>query len=295
MHYFKRNIGDYHKKAGRLSMLEHGAYTLLLDACYDRERFPTRDEAIDWTWARSPEEVAAVEFVLSKFFTLEDGRYVQTRIAEEVEAYHQIALKNKAIAEKREADKRTKRETSSTKRAAESTKRERPVNDSAPNQEPLTTNQEPVDQKPLSPTAPATGAEKPARKKSAKFDPLTARPANITATAWADFCAHRQKKSALTEKACELIANKLAAHHDPEAVLYRSIENGWTGIFPEQVTHETSPGTRGTGRLSAVDAVRQAIAARSVAEAEQDLAGQALAEDGGAVRPALDGEFRRVG
>jgi len=29
MHYFKRNIGDYHKKAGRLSMLEHGAYTLL--------------------------------------------------------------------------------------------------------------------------------------------------------------------------------------------------------------------------------------------------------------------------
>ena len=161
MHYFKRNIGDYHKKAGRLSMLEHGAYTLLLDACYDRERFPTRDEAIDWTWARSPEEVAAVEFVLSKFFTLEDGRYVQTRIAEEVEAYHQIALKNKAIAEKREADKRTKRETSSTKRAAESTNRERPVNDPAPNQEPLTTNQEPEDQKPCVPSAhdPAAGNE----------------------------------------------------------------------------------------------------------------------------------------
>jgi len=51
MHYFKRNIGDYHKKAGRLSMLEHGAYTLLMDACYDRERFPTMDEAIDWCWA----------------------------------------------------------------------------------------------------------------------------------------------------------------------------------------------------------------------------------------------------
>ena len=37
MHYYKRNIGDYHKKAGRLSMIEHGAYTLLIDACYDRE------------------------------------------------------------------------------------------------------------------------------------------------------------------------------------------------------------------------------------------------------------------
>lgn len=288
MHYFKRNIGDYHKKAGRLSMLEHGAYTLLLDACYDRERFPTKDEAIDWTWARSPEEVAAVEFVLSKFFTLDDGRYVQTRIAEEVEAYHQIAQKNKAIAEKREADKRTKR-------AQQGTTGEQGVNDSPPNQEPLTTNHKPVDQKPLSPAAPATTPEKPARKKSDKFDPLTARPVSVSQEAWADFCAHRHRKSALSAKACELIANKLATHHDPDAVLYRSIENGWTGIFPEQVPHEASPNIRATGRLSAVDAVKHAIATRETAEARPGLAGQAMAEDGGAVRAALDGEFRRVG
>ena len=77
MHYFKRNIGDYHKKAGRLSMLEHGAYTLLIDSCYDRERFPTMDEAIDWCWARTDEEIAAVRFVLGKFFELVEGRYVQ--------------------------------------------------------------------------------------------------------------------------------------------------------------------------------------------------------------------------
>jgi len=68
VHYFKRNIGDYHKKAGRLSMLEHGAYTLLLDACYDREEFPTMEEALDWCWARSDDEEAAVRFVLNKFF-----------------------------------------------------------------------------------------------------------------------------------------------------------------------------------------------------------------------------------
>lgn len=40
LHYYKRNIGDYEKKAGRPSMLEHGACTLLIDACYDREQFP---------------------------------------------------------------------------------------------------------------------------------------------------------------------------------------------------------------------------------------------------------------
>lgn len=136
MHYYKRNIGDYHKKAGRLSMLEHGAYTLLIDACYDRERFPTEDDAIDWCWARSDEEVTAVRFVLSKFFTLDGGVYVQQRISEEVGAYKEMAIKNKEIAENREKAKKEGRNAASTKRAPV-------VNEPPPNQEPLTNNQEP--------------------------------------------------------------------------------------------------------------------------------------------------------
>ena len=109
MHYYKRNIGDYAKKAGRLSMLEHGAYTLLIDACYDRERFPTEAEAIEWTWARSEEEIAAVKFILSRFFVLNDGVYVQDRIREEISKYHENATKNARIAKERE-EKRRKRE-----------------------------------------------------------------------------------------------------------------------------------------------------------------------------------------
>ena len=144
MHYFKRNIGDYHKKAGRLSMLEHGAYTLLLDACYDREEFPTMEEALDWCWARSDDEEAAVRFVLSKFFTLEDGRYVQNRVREEIEAYRAMAAKNKEIAEKREATKRTKREKESTKRANQDTDGSPDQHEPAPNHKPLTNNQEPI-------------------------------------------------------------------------------------------------------------------------------------------------------
>lgn len=107
MHYYKRNIGDYHKKAGRLSMLEHGAYTLLLDACYDRERFPTLEEALDWAWARTDEEEAAVKFVLKKFFTEIDGVYVQNHIQEELDAYKAKAETNARIAKERE-EKRKK-------------------------------------------------------------------------------------------------------------------------------------------------------------------------------------------
>jgi uncharacterized protein YdaU (DUF1376 family) len=31
VNYYERHLGDYAKDAGHLSMLEHGAYSLLLD------------------------------------------------------------------------------------------------------------------------------------------------------------------------------------------------------------------------------------------------------------------------
>jgi len=132
LHYYKRNLGDYAKKAGRLSMLQHGSYTLLIDACYDREQFPTKEEAIEWTWASSTAEIEAVEFVLRKFFTLEGGVYVQKRIQEEIAEYRTKAETNKRIATERE-----------TKRKANSTDRAPIVNEAPPNHKPITINQEP--------------------------------------------------------------------------------------------------------------------------------------------------------
>ncbi|MHC3750718.1 YdaU family protein [Stutzerimonas stutzeri] len=150
MHYFKRNIGDYHKKAGRLSMLEHGAYTLLMDACYDRECFPTMDEAIDWCWARSDEEIAAVKFVLTKFFTLEGEQYTQQRIADEIESFHEKSDKNKQIALDREAKRRAKRAPGEHETCTNG--------HLTTNQEPLTSNQEEQEQKALVPSADDTSA-----------------------------------------------------------------------------------------------------------------------------------------
>jgi uncharacterized protein YdaU (DUF1376 family) len=133
MHYYKRNLGDYAKKAGRLSMLQHGSYTLLIDSCYDREQFPTLEEAIEWTWASTTEEIEAVKFVLSKFFTLENGVYVQKRIQEEIGEYITKAETNKRIALERE-----------TKRKENATNRSQVVNEPPPNHKPITNNQEPI-------------------------------------------------------------------------------------------------------------------------------------------------------
>lgn len=140
MHYYKRNIGDYHKKAGRLTMLQHGAFTLLMDACYDRERFPTLEEAIEWLWASSKEEVEAVEFVLNRFFTLDNGVYVQKRIEDELSNYHKNSETNKRIAIERETKRREKR----TLRALSVNGFSTLEHGAPPNQEPLTINQEPI-------------------------------------------------------------------------------------------------------------------------------------------------------
>jgi len=134
MHYYKRNLGDYAKKAGRLTMLQHGAYTLLIDSCYDREIFPTLKQALEWTWASTEAEVEAVKFVLSRFFVLDkEGCYVQDRILQELLHYHKNADTNKRIADEREAKRRENR-----------TKREQVVDEAPPNHKPLTINQEPI-------------------------------------------------------------------------------------------------------------------------------------------------------
>jgi uncharacterized protein YdaU (DUF1376 family) len=133
MHYYKRNLGDYAKKAGRLTMLQHGSYTLLIDSCYDRETFPTLEQALEWTWASTEAEVEAVKFVLSRFFVLDkDGCYVQDRILQELLEYHAKADTNKRIAIERE-----------TKRKQKNTNREQDVDESTPNHKPITNNQEP--------------------------------------------------------------------------------------------------------------------------------------------------------
>lgn len=148
MHYYKRNLGDYYKKAGRLSMLQHGAYTLLLDSCYDREEFPTFEQAICWCWASSKDEVEAVKFVLTRFFEerkLDDGSviYVQKRIENDLKSYWERSQKNAEIARERERKKRERKrvvhETCLPEHETCSKQHER-----APNQEPITINQEPI-------------------------------------------------------------------------------------------------------------------------------------------------------
>lgn len=76
MNYYERYCGDYAKKTARLSLMEHGAYTLLLDEYYSNEApLPADfDELFRICRAMKKAEQDAVKSVAEKFFPIfEDG------------------------------------------------------------------------------------------------------------------------------------------------------------------------------------------------------------------------------
>ena len=84
INYYERHIGDYYRDAWQLSMLEHGAYTLLMDRYYLDESGIQDAQRYDLTGARSEVEQAAIDKVLARFFRLIDGVWIKNRVEEEI-------------------------------------------------------------------------------------------------------------------------------------------------------------------------------------------------------------------
>jgi uncharacterized protein YdaU (DUF1376 family) len=84
MNYYEHHLGDYAKDTAHLSILEHGAYRLLLDRYYGTEQGIPDDQAHRFARARTREERQAVDTVLKEFFTLVDGLWINRRAEEEI-------------------------------------------------------------------------------------------------------------------------------------------------------------------------------------------------------------------
>ena len=71
MNYYRRYVGDYLRDTSHLSMLEHGAYTLMLDHYYGAESPLPLSVSDIYRICRAirPDEQAAVRRVLAAFFT----------------------------------------------------------------------------------------------------------------------------------------------------------------------------------------------------------------------------------
>lgn len=96
MKYYKRNLGDYAGATRHLSMLEHGAYTLLLDTYYVTETpLPLEQRSLyRLVGARSKDEREAVDAVLQDFFTKESDGWRQQRCDVEIAHKQQLSAIN---------------------------------------------------------------------------------------------------------------------------------------------------------------------------------------------------------
>lgn len=87
MNYYRRYVGDYLRDTARLSVLEHGAYSLLLDHYY-AEELPiplSMTEVYTMVRAMTSEDRAAVNKVLSRYFTKKSDGYHNARADHEIE------------------------------------------------------------------------------------------------------------------------------------------------------------------------------------------------------------------
>lgn len=223
MNYYERHIGDYLKDTSHLSLLEHGVYTRLLDVYYTREGGIPKSEASRLVQARSKDERAALEVVLSEFFVLSGDLYIQDRSEREIARYREKSAKAA-----RSANARWKADKSHAERNADDmrTQCERNAN-AMPTQ--------------CEGNAPSNQTPVTNRKDKPRVSALTASDLavdGLSENLAVEFLEHRKRKKALlTPRAWATIkAEAKKAGLSASEVAERCVARGWTGFEAEWVT-----------------------------------------------------------
>jgi uncharacterized protein YdaU (DUF1376 family) len=88
MKYYRRNPGDYLSATGHLTLVEHGAYTVLMDTYYATEAgLPVNKRQLyRVAGACSRTEQRAVDRVVAEFFEQVGDRYMQSRVENELQS-----------------------------------------------------------------------------------------------------------------------------------------------------------------------------------------------------------------
>ena len=101
--WFPFYFADYSAKTEHLTLVEHGAYLLLMGSYYKTGcKLPANAKQLQRICrAFEPAEVEAMQSVLDQFFILDGDHYTHTRIDEELEKSNQISEKRSKAAQKR--------------------------------------------------------------------------------------------------------------------------------------------------------------------------------------------------
>ena len=220
--YYRHYITAYDKHTKDLTMLEHGAYRLLMDGYYAKGLpLPAAEERLFLVAkAMRPEDQDAVRRVVAMFFVRDGDVLRHQRCDEEVARCVAESEKQAAKANKRwmkEADSASgDAAASATEHAAA-----KPTGSAAGHARKMPVKIQ--DSKRASPLPPAGD------------EPFVV-PAWVPPVQWSAFLKmRRQIKKPCTERSMMLAVNKLdelrAIGHDPGRVLDQSTENCWAGLF----------------------------------------------------------------
>ena len=243
MNYYRRYSGDYLRDTSRLSMVEHGAYSLMLDYYYsDETPLPLdRDELYLMLRAMKPGDRAAVDKVLTVYFTKQADGWHQKRCDPEISVSAK-ARSNGKIGGRPPGKSETGLVTGMETGLVTGFITEDETGDGCEEEtggetetltgsgHPPTTNLQP----PTTTPQPPPSNPQPPKSKSRAAAPL---PGWIPADAWLAWMEVRKKlKAPNTEAAIDLAVASLAKlrdeGHDPKTVLERSTMRGWKGLFP---------------------------------------------------------------
>ena len=112
MNFYKHYIGDYQRDTGHLSLTEHGAYRLMLDAFYATGKPLPADKRALYRLVRagSRQDRLAVDSVAAQFWETADGGLVNRRACVEIARAEKQAEVNRQIALAREERRRLQRQ-----------------------------------------------------------------------------------------------------------------------------------------------------------------------------------------
>ena len=238
MKYYRRYVGDYLRDTARLSMMEHGAYTLLLDYYYaDEKPLPTdKNELYTMVRAMTPADRKAVDKVLSLYFISTGDGHRNARADREMEKA-QPAIEAARVNGKRGGrppKNPAKNPVGYLMREPNGFDSENPSGLEAGIQPPTTNHQPP------SPKPPTTRRQEKSKGAAA---PL---PDWVPLPQWHAYVEMRKKiKKQLTEDAVPLALKKLdelrAEGHAPADVLEWAVFNSYQGLFPPKSQGNARP------------------------------------------------------
>jgi uncharacterized protein YdaU (DUF1376 family) len=257
MNYYERHLGDYAKDTAHLTMLEHGAYGLLLDRYYGTEAGIPDDQAHRVARARTDSEKTAVDVVLDEFFTLVDGVWHHSRCDEEIQ---KAQTKIKAAKENGLRGGRPKRNPNKTQEkptgfslGSENETQEKPTGFSLGSENETQSKAH---------QTPDTRHQTPIKEPDGSLPPY---PPGLDVAAWQRWTEYRaQIKKPLKAASIEAAQRALIKHGDGQAdAVEQSIANGWQGLF--EVKHSgKSPGQQ-SNKQEALEARNRAVVEAALA------------------------------